>query len=266
VSLSPKLATAARSAPFVFFGTVRRPGASAVEALDREDEPTAVVRVDTVVSAPELVGDLAGKDVTVRLADKAGGSVRRGQRLLFLATSLHYGEQIAVAEIARMPARGAEASEVIGQKLQERDAALEARLREATLVIYGRVEEIEEVSAESAEEPEPLGEAKYGWRAARLLVWRALKGQPPVHPRVVFPFPRTQKWSEVPLFIKGQEGVWLLQPIGAESLAAGKRHPPSVPDGFTAFDELDFQAAGLVDRIRLLLDLGALERTAKRRR
>jgi hypothetical protein len=37
-SLSPELAERARSAPFVFIGTVRRPGDSNVEALDREDE------------------------------------------------------------------------------------------------------------------------------------------------------------------------------------------------------------------------------------
>ena len=262
--LSAALASAARSAPFVFFGTVRRPGASRLEVLDVPDEPTAVVRVDSVVAAPELVGDLAGKDITVRLVDK-DKEVTRGQRILFLATSLQYGDELAVAEVARLPAGSAEASMVIEEKLDEYDAALEERLRQATLVIYGRVEAIEEVQSEAVGESQPLGEAKEGWRAARLLVWRALKGEPPAHPRVVFPFPRTQKWPDVPLFIQGQEGIWILRPVGEETLGAGKRRPPSVPDGFTGFDELDFQAPGLSARVQLLLNVGELKRARKRR-
>jgi hypothetical protein len=249
VSLPPELASAARSAPFVFFATVRRPTASAVEALDTEDEPTAVVKVDEVVAAPEVVGDLTEKEVTVRLT---GGAVKRGQRLLFLATSLHYGTELAVLELGRLAPRSAEAQLVLQEKLNALDATLVERLRGAELVVYGRVESVEPVATEALAEAEPLGEAPPGWRAATLRVWRTLKGKPPEEPRVVYPFPRTQKWSEVPLFIAGQEGIWILRPVTEEEVAPGRRAPP-VPDGFTAFNQLDFHAPGAMTRIRMLL-------------
>jgi hypothetical protein len=93
----------ARTAPFVFFGTVRRPDGSNVELLESDEYPTAVVRVDDVVTAPEAVGDLSGREITVHLSQP--GRLSRGSRHLFMATSLHFGEEIAVAEIARVPHR-----------------------------------------------------------------------------------------------------------------------------------------------------------------
>src|SRR5687768_3233866 len=92
-------------APFVFVGTVRRPGGSNVELLDVESEPSAVVRVDEVVTAPEAVGDLTGREVTLRLSEAPEPA--RGSRHLFMATSLQFGDEIAVREIARVPHRRA---------------------------------------------------------------------------------------------------------------------------------------------------------------
>jgi hypothetical protein len=267
VSLPAELMSAARTAPFVFLGTVRRPGGSNVEALDVEAEPTAIVRVDEVISAPEAVGDLAGREITLRLSE--AGDLSRGSRHMFMATSLHFGDEIAVAEIARMPHRRAAEAElrraVLEEKLREQDRALGERLRRAALVIYGRVEEIEPVVTESTGVAEPLGEAAPGWRAAVLLVWRALKGRPVEEPRVVFPFPRTQKWSEVPLFVEGQEGVWVLQSAPDQTLAGGRVRVPSVPRGFTALDPLDFHAPGLLSRIELLLSSPEPPRRGRRR-
>jgi hypothetical protein len=98
-----------------------------------------------------------------------------------------------------------------------------------------------------------VGEAVPGFRAAVLKVWRTLKGRPEEGPRVIFPFPRTQKWSEVPLFVEGEEGVWILQPSRGQTLGAGRVKVPDVPNGFTAFDPLDFHAPGLLGRIEALL-------------
>jgi hypothetical protein len=261
VSVPPELLEAARTAPFVFFATVRRPGGSQVEVLESEEYPTAVVRVDEVIGAPEAVGDVTGREITVRLSDPRG--LRRGSRHLFAATSLQFGDEIAVTEVGHLPVprrverqvRGA----VLDEKLRQFDEALEERLRLASTVIYGVVLRVEPLTPEAGG-PAELGEAAPGFRAAELKAWRTLKGRPDEEPSVIFPFPRTQKWSEVPLFVEGEEGVWILQAARGQTLAAGSVKVPDVPGGFTALDPLDFHAPGLLGRIEVLLAASEAER------
>ena len=256
MSVPPELTSAARTAPFVFFGTVRRPGGSNVEMLEGDEYATAIVRVDELIVAPEAIGDITGREVTVHLSDAAAPS--RGSRHLFMATSLQFGEEIAVTEIGRVPhQRRVEQQlrrEVLDAKLRDLDEAMAERLRIAATVIYGVVLRIEPVgAAETGRAAEPVGEAEPGFRAAVLRPWRTLKGRPDDEPRVIFPFPRTQKWSEVPLFVEGMEGVWILQDPGGGTLAAGKVDVPDLPNAFTALDPLDFHAPGLLARIEVLL-------------
>jgi hypothetical protein len=230
--------------------------------LESDQYPTAVVHVDEVISAPEAVGDVTGREVTVHLSDS--GRLRRGSRHLFLATSLQFGQEIAVTEIDRLAVSRREEREVrralLDEKLRQFDEALEERLRLADAVIYGVVLRVEPVAPETAERPETVGEAAPRFRAAVLKAWRSLKGPPGEEPRVVFPFPRTQKWSEVPLFVEGEEGVWILQRASGQTLAAGKVKVPDVPGGFTALDPLDFHAPGLLGRIEILLATSEAER------
>jgi hypothetical protein len=153
VSLPTELLQGARTAPFVFFGTVRQPGGSQVEMLESDQYPTAVVHVDEVISAPEAVGDVTGREVTVHLSD--AGRLRRGSRHLFLATSLQFGEEIAVTEVDRLAVSRREQREVrralLDEKLRQFDEALEERLRLADAVIYGVVLRVEPVAPETAE-------------------------------------------------------------------------------------------------------------------
>lgn len=258
----PELLSAARAAPFVFFGTVRKAGGSNVELLAGDEHRSAVVHVDDVLTSPEAIGDISGREVTLQLSE--GRAPARGSRHLFMATSLQFGAEIALRETARVP-RGRIEQElrraIADEKLREQDVALAARLEAAAAVVYGVVLGIEQIDAEAAGAPEPHGEAKPGWRAARLKVWRTLKGDAGEgEPRVVFPFPRTQKWSEVPLFVEGVEGIWILQPASGQTIAAGKVAVPAAAGGFTALDPLDFQAPGLIARIDALLAGGAPER------
>ena len=255
MSVPPELMTAARTAPFVFFGTVRRPGGSNVELLESDEYPTAVVRVDELIAAPEAIGDITGREITVHLSE--AGGLSRGSRHLFMATSLQFGDEIAVAEIGRVPHQRRVEQQlrrvVLEEKLRELDDTLAERLRLAATVIYGVVLRIEPIELETGGSAEPVGEAAPRFRAAVLKPWRTLKGSPGEEPRVIFPFPRTQKWSEVPLFVEGMEGVWILQPAGSGTLAAGKVKVPDLPDAFTALDPLDFHAPGLLGRLEVLL-------------
>jgi hypothetical protein len=251
-ALSAQEAQSAQSAPFIFFGTVLRPGGANVEALDREEEPSAVVRVDELVIAPPVVGDIKDQEVTIRLT---GSPVRRGQRLLWMASSLVYGAELGLMELARV-APGRQTTrmleEVLQAKLRQDDNEVLSRLGQAEVVVYGRAESIETFVPAS---PLPaLGEAALSWRIADLLVWRILKGRPTDHPRVVFPFPRTHKWSEAPLFIPGQEGIWLLHPLETGKSARSPQ-PPAVTNGYQAPDDLDFYAPSSFSRIHLLLQM-----------
>lgn len=247
--------SAARTAPFVFFGTVRRPGGSNVELLESDEYPSAVVRVDELIAAPEAIGDITGREITVHLSDPE--PLSRGSRHLFIATSLQFGDEIAVAEIGRVPHQRRIEQQlrqaVLDEKLRELDDALTERLALAETVIYGVVLRIEPIEAETSGSGDAVGEAAPRFRAAVLKPWRTLKGSPDEEPRVVFPFPRTQKWSEVPLFVEGIEGVWILQPVAGGTLAAGRVSLPELPNAFTALDPLDFHAPGLLSRIEVLL-------------
>jgi hypothetical protein len=256
--LSAELREAVRREPFVFFGTVRSSRGSNVESLNREDIPTAVLHVDDVVSAPHTLGDIVGRDITVRLA---GPVPRAGQRLLIAASSLVYSEALAVDEVARAaPGRRTEQlrRQVFDERIRQMDDDLRARLAMAKLVVYGRVESSAPYSPESGSAgPPAVGEAAPSWRVANVLVWRFLKGSRPERPRVVFPYERTQKWSEVPLLIPESEGIWLLHELGHWRAQNPAWQPPLVIDGFEAPDPLDFQAPSAIDRLRLLLQLPA---------
>src|SRR4029077_12369850 len=81
------------SAKFVFHGTVKRIKAANLRSITDTDR-TVVVSVTKVVRAPSSLARLAGRDVTVRLAEVYG--VRKGERGVFQANSWIFGENLAV--------------------------------------------------------------------------------------------------------------------------------------------------------------------------
>lgn len=238
-----ELGDVVRTAPFVFFGVVRRRGTA-------KDQPTAVVGIEEVIVAPPTLGDLTGREITIGLAKP---SPRVGRRMLFFASSLVYGAELSVTELARAaPGRGGPTlrAQVLDERLEQHDDRLRERLRLAEVVVYGRVASVEPAAAEeNADGEPPSGEAAPAWRVAELLVWRIVKGRASRSPRVLYPFPRTQRWPDVPLFLEGQEGVWLLQTATRDEL----HRPPAVAGAFVALDSLDFHAPAALARIQLLV-------------
>ena len=69
-----------RRATFVFIGTVVKLNATAMPEV-KASESTAVVRVDEVIDDPGAPPDLAGKEITVQLAQAGSASI--GQRATF---------------------------------------------------------------------------------------------------------------------------------------------------------------------------------------
>jgi hypothetical protein len=247
--LPPSLTDAARSAPFVLVGTARHPRQSTVKELPGDREDTVVVRVEEVIDAPPGV-QLAGRDVTIRLS---GRSLRRGLRAVFFATSLIYGDQIALAEVARIEGPvdiPLVREQILDAKLEALDDALRERLRRANLVVLAAVQRVGSLQQQNAE---PTDEDRANWRTADLAVYAVFKGRPPEQPRIVFPFPRTRRWPDAPIFVERQEGVWVLHSNRGKDPTKAGRRVPALPGTYTALDRLDFHAPASAPRIRVLV-------------
>jgi hypothetical protein len=77
-----KAASRGEEPRFVFKGTVRKLRAS-TEPEVKASPRTAVVRVDEVIHAPEVLADMAGHDVTVELGGR--DKLAAGQQAMFFA-------------------------------------------------------------------------------------------------------------------------------------------------------------------------------------
>ena len=98
-SLSPDgLRDLSRRAAFVFQGEVQAVGRSNLEGVP-PDERMALVRINDVILAPPLLGDLIGQTITVYLDAERGAKPK--DTAIFFATSWHYGKTIGVIEIGR---------------------------------------------------------------------------------------------------------------------------------------------------------------------
>jgi hypothetical protein len=157
------------SAGVAFIGVVDRLNASAIPDVTL-DEPTAIVRVEQVIKAPDAIGLRPGATVTLRLAadrpPPAGG-----ERALFLADGWIYAEAIALIEVGRLPAEppatafaaadGPEASaeEVLADLAQD-EVFAHAQL--AVAVVRARVVSL----AETVTDPVPREHDPVVWVAA----------------------------------------------------------------------------------------------------
>ena len=84
-------------APFVLLCAIDRVGAATIPIID-PGERTVVARVDRVLRAPDVLGELSGSELTVEPADAAS----EVQRFVVFADGAMYGETIAVREIGRV--------------------------------------------------------------------------------------------------------------------------------------------------------------------
>src|SRR5215471_11053129 len=88
------------NAPFVFEGTVKSLAASNVAAVPAGNN-TAVVGVDHVRQAPRSLAGLAGREITVRMAP--GETLKTGDKLVFFADGLVFGDHLAVQSRGHTP-------------------------------------------------------------------------------------------------------------------------------------------------------------------
>lgn len=191
---------------FIFTGSVERARGTTVTAISA-DAQVGIVRIDEVFVAPEVLGRLEGREITVRFAVET----KEGEYALFFANGWLYGDGIAVIEVGRAMPEEMDAIRHQIDRVRERadERALLNRIRDAQLVVHGRVMRIRPL------EGEPDGESEHDpqWFIAELQVESVEKGR---HPRtepvlVAFPTSRDVMWYRQPRAEAGQDGIWILR-------------------------------------------------------
>lgn len=236
-----ELDSLARRAPFIFSGKVERTSAATLPSVP-VDDATAVVRVERVYRAPEVVGDQTGRTITIQLRKP---DVRRGARALFFATGWLYGESLAVTEVGRSSADDPDKldEQLENAELRAAESELLERIAAASLVVVGKVARIA-----PHEEPHRSGESEHepGWFVAEIDVESVEMGRHSADKPVPLAFPTSDdvQWYWRPKPQPGQEGVWILH---REELAG------LPPGAFTALDPRDFQPRDQLEHVRDLV-------------
>ena len=271
--MAPSHEQLARNARFVFHGTV---GSTAPREVRTAPGAQAVtVRVDDVLQGPEKLNSYEGRDVFVIL--KKGEKVEKGERAVFYANGVAFGETLELESIGHLPAQrtaGLRAAAAPATVLKKRD--VQERLESADIVVVGKVAAVRlppsdrtprttaRGLAASAAAPErgPITEHDPKWREAVIEVDRVEKGsRNPKQVVVRFPASDDVRWFRSPKFVAGERGVFILQrseegavpaargrATGAKALAAAKG-----PDVYTALDAEDKQPPELQEEIGMIV-------------
>jgi hypothetical protein len=236
-----------RMAPFIFTGRILKPEGSTVAQVAGQ-AGVGVVRVDAVLRSPAVLGQLEGRSITLRFAD--GKPTKPGTRAMFFASSWVYAEGLAVVEVGRaaVPKDIRQTRALItAAELRVSDEPLLQRLRQALLVVTGRVEltrqpPVDESHARS--EHDPL------WQIAEIAVERTEKGALR-EPRLEVSFPSSldEYWLDVAKLVPGQKGIFILH---KEANKKRTKFPAPAP---ALMHALDFQPTNQIERVRLLLKL-----------
>jgi hypothetical protein len=246
---------AAQAAEFVFVGTVRREGASDVATIPASGS-TAIVAVEEVLHAPDVLAGFGGQEVTVLLA--APGSVSEGLRATFFTTVVAFADGLGLAEVARSPVDaevGALSSRVAEARASTTEQRMQDHVARADVIVSGRVADVRTpspASVLSSGAEAPVSEHDPHWMEAVISVDSVVKGtQQPGETVVLFPSSMDVAWASAPKLHVGQEGVYLLHrqeptPELSPTLRAGG------PAVLTALDPLDVQPSGEIDHVRQL--------------
>jgi hypothetical protein len=234
-----------RKSPFIFYGTVRKTGATNMDAVPASPS-NAVVRLDRVLYASPTFGNFTGRDITVALLKAE--SPKNGERAVFFTTGWIYGRTLAVREVSHLADTDADV-EAIGARVNEaqrlnREEDLAALLARAEVVVLGTVIRIEPIDREKTRLP--LTEHDPELARAFVRVETVLKGKVPPDGVVSFLFAQSRDvmWERSPKPKEGQTAIWILARDEKKGLKV---------DAVTAFDPRDVQPPSSLDLIRKLL-------------
>lgn len=258
-----KTNTEAEKARFVFKGTVQKLKATTMREISATAR-TAVVRVDEVIHASEVLSQYAGQDITVVVGGKK--KLRKGQQAVFYSNGVLFGDSVTVEavdhrDIEKTPAALAAAETDPVKTLAHRD--LRGRYESADVVLSGRVVAVRIPSdvvaafasraAAEAAATGPISEHDPDWRIGEIQVEQVHKGtHKSKTAEVRFPSSTDVMWHEAPKFHTGQEGFFILHKSSREAKAA--RSAPTEDAGeYVAFHPADYQAFNEADGIRNLI-------------
>ena len=232
---------------FILQCTVQKVNGSNVESI-KPDETTAVLKVDEVFRAPEILGNLKGKLITVKLTQ---GSAKAKQQFILMARPWQYSNAVAVVETERMVSRVRAADfrlEITNAHLSVLDQQLENRIASAVLIVSGKVIDVEKIRSR---EIHTIQDREEDWYEATILVKSVEKGKLGKVPEVKVRFPGldSEKRYAAPRFMKDQEGVWLLHTGREKTREKGR----SAESYLEAPDPMDFHLLNQLSRIRALV-------------
>jgi hypothetical protein len=252
---TPQLDDLARQSRFIFRGTVQKLKGATMSAVPVSDS-TAVVKVDEVIQAPQILGELTGKEITVQLSEP-GGLEERGQAVFFTNPWL-YGDGVAVREVGRLAVRR-RAAEAENARLRRQitevtgrlpDDELRRHLAEVEAVVVGSVcnnRPLESHRRLPATEHDPQ------WWEAMIAVESVEKGnipQPTVP--VLFAASMDVLWFQAPKLRVGDAGVWLLH-RGRTATVEAKEYAVPIPSAYVVLHPLDAHPREQVNRMRAAL-------------
>jgi len=260
--MATKLSAQAKEARFVFKGTVQKLKAATMREVTA-DARTAVVRVDEVIHAPEVLSQYAGQDITVIVSGNK--KLKKGQQSVFYTNGVLFGDSVAVEsvdhqDLDKMASAMAVASADPVKNLTNRD--VQQRFESADVVVSGRVISVRMPSdlvaarathGANGNSNGAVSEHDPDWRIGEIQVDQVHKGN---HrgktAEVRFPSSSDVMWHDAPKFRTGQEGFFILHKSARETVAA--RHAPTQDPGeYVAFHSADFQPFDEADAIRNLI-------------
>ncbi len=232
---------------YMFRGTIEKLNAATMPIVP-VTESTAILRVDEVFQAPQILNDFTGHTITLQLNTLR--SAKEGSQAAFFANGWLFGDSIALQEVGQLEV-GRDTSALrkqISAAIQNvEDQGLQSLLAEADLVVIGIVSKTGIVPEQGKAGIPSFDNLE--WRKAIIRVESVEKGQLPTKTVTVFyPSSNDTAWYRSPKFPLHQSGLWILHTNQMELL-----HIEDKVTGYTALDARDFQPEDQVERIRQLL-------------
>ena len=249
LTLIPSAVSAAESATvanltsksgYIFLGTVRQ--LHAASPTVPIEPTTAIVLVNRVLDGTKEIGDLKGKEVTVRLLPEE--KVQAGASLVLFTAGYSFGTSVGLAEVGSLPATDIE---TLAQQIREArqtfaDEALQKRLQVAVLVVLataGEPRPTEEIKRPDIDEHDPL------WWVAPLKVEKVEKGTFTGEGlSVLFARNTDYRWFRSPKIHAGERAIYLLHPD------QDREHGMK---GYFVIDKSDVVPVEDLDRVQRLL-------------
>lgn len=207
--------------PFSFVGTIEQLGAATMNIP--VDDHTAVVLVDHVLHAPDVLKGVGGKRITVQLAPD-GAPAKVGDAAAFFTQALAFSDSVAVAEIGRRPVADVEPQmqsamrnfAASSQSLEQQVAIsnLCQHAEQAEALVLGRV-----LKLEKADWTNPVGISEHDpdWWTATILIGHVERGTlQPGEVKVLYANSLDVQWKHVPKPKASQSGLWILHKTEAE--------------------------------------------------